>query len=117
MEAVDGPFEESCVIYEPYSGVAFQSTLYLQANYFYEPDLLFTYPQACLLPVFTINRSGNLTQETADKLFQPLMDALQAKIYVFYIGIGVAVLGFLMTVFAIVKIVKFKRVGPNAMKE
>ena len=46
---------------QPYTGVSFQSTIFLQGNYYHEPDELFTYNQTSLLPVFSIYRSGNLT--------------------------------------------------------
>ena len=45
-----------------------------------------------MLPVFSLFRSGNLTQEKADELFQPLVTALNVKTALFYIGI-VAALG------------------------
>lgn len=37
--------------------------------------------------MFSIYRSGNLTEDTANKLFGPLTTALNAKTAFFYVGI------------------------------
>lgn len=65
----------------------------MQANYFHEPDELFTYNQTCMLPVFAIYRSGNLTDTKADELFRPLTTALNIKMAIFYVGIVMLLLG------------------------
>lgn len=46
-----------------------------------------------MLPVFSVYRSGNLTEAQADKLFSPLNFALNVKTALFYVGIVVALGG------------------------
>ena len=89
--------------------MAFQSTLYLQANYLYEPDNLFTNNQSCLIPAFTVNRSGNLTESSAHKLLNPLKTALVAKIVIRWIGVAVAVLGAFLSGFVLFKLNVLKK--------
>ena len=73
--------------------MSFQSTLYLQANYLYEPDDLYTYNQTSFLPVFSIYRAGNLTEEQANNLFGEMKVAFVFQGVMFYVGIFVAIGG------------------------
>jgi hypothetical protein len=43
--------------------VSFQSCIYLQNNYYHQKDPLYVYPTEVLLPIFSISRSGNLTED------------------------------------------------------
>lgn len=45
------------------------------------------------LPIFAVYRSGNLTADTAHKLFGTLKSALNAKTALFYIGIVLSLVG------------------------
>lgn len=75
----------------------------------HEPDELFTYNQTCMLPVFTVNRAGNMTEETANKYLGPLVTALKVKAAVFVIGIISAVLGTLTMGFGVYKVTKLNK--------
>lgn len=67
--------------------------LYIQGNYLYEPDELFTINQTMMMPVVSIFRSGNLTEIKAHELFGPLTTALSVKTAMFYVGIVLALAG------------------------
>lgn len=86
-------------IIQPYTGVSFQSKIYLQNNYYHQPDFLYTHPLDTMLPIFAIARSGNLSEAKFHELYDPLVMALDAKPVVVRIGIGMivcfALLGFL----------------------
>ena len=57
---------------QPYTGVSFEATIFLQSNYYYEPDYLFRYDDSAMLPMFSLYRAGNLTESVAQDLFGPL---------------------------------------------
>jgi hypothetical protein len=45
-----------------------------------------------MLPVFSINRAGNLTEDKFHELYDPLVMGLGAKSAVVYIGIAITVI-------------------------
>lgn len=93
---------------QPYTGVSFQSTIYLQNNYFHQPDALFTYPTPTMLPIFAICRSGNLTEDVFHDLYDPLVLGLKIKEASVYVGIGIVAVFLGLFAFATFKIRKAK---------
>lgn len=77
---------------QPYTGASFQSCVYLQNNYLHQRDLLYDYPNDTMLPVFSVWRSGNLTEEKYKEIYAPLITALAVQASLKYVGIGLAVL-------------------------
>lgn len=89
-------YDETEVIMEPNSGATFVATLYLQTSVLLPQDALFTQPPR-MLPVFTLYRSGNMTELVANDLLGDLKTALQApKKLVLLSLFGVAFTGFLL---------------------
>jgi hypothetical protein len=82
--------------------------MYLQANFLYQPDELFTNNQTCMLPVFSVNRAGNLTEETANKYLSSLYTAFKVKTALLIVGIVVAVAGVIMFGFGVYRLKKLK---------
>lgn len=64
-----------------------------------------------MLPVFAIYRSGNLTQAEADKLFGPLVTALNVKTIIFYVGIVLTLIGLGLIVFGVLNFRRVKRIN------
>lgn len=85
-------WDDTFVIIEPYTGTSFQSCIYLQNNYYHQPNELYTYPIDTMMPIFSINRAGNLTEDKFHELYDPLVMGLSAKSAVVYIGIAMAVI-------------------------
>jgi hypothetical protein len=75
----------------------------LQNNYLHKPDPLYQYPTDVLLPIFSISRSGNLTESKFHELYDPLVTAFKAKTAVVYIGIILTVVFIGLLVFATIK--------------
>lgn len=61
-----------------------------------------------MLPVFSIYRSGNLTEEKAHELFDPLTTALNVKTGIFYVGIVLTLIGLGVLVFGILNMRRIK---------
>ncbi len=90
-------------VIQPYTGVSFQSQIYLQNNYLQKQDPLYQYPIDVLLPIFSISRGGNLTEDKFHELYDPLMTAFTVKGAVVYVGIALAVIFIGLLVFATLK--------------
>lgn len=89
-------YDETEVIMEPNSGATFVATLYLQTNVLLPQDVLFK-QQARMLPVFTLYRSGNMTEVVANDLLGDLKTALLApKKLVLLSLFGIALTAFLL---------------------
>lgn len=89
-------YDETEVIMEPNSGATFVATLYLQTNVLLPEDVLFT-QKSRMMPVFTLYRSGNMTEDVANDLLGDLKTALQApKKLVMLSLFGLAFTGFLL---------------------
>ena len=99
-------WDDTFILVEPYTGVSFQSVIYLQNNFYHQPDALYTYPIGTMMPIFAISRSGNLTEEKFHQLFDPLVMGLKFKQVVVYIGIGLALLSIVMFLFSYYKMRK-----------
>ena len=84
--------------------MSFQSTIYLQNNFYYTPDELFRYNQTSLLPTFSVYRSGNITEDAVSKYFGDLKTGLGAITAFRVVGIILAVLFLVLLAFAIFKI-------------
>lgn len=79
-------YDDSYLIIEPKTGVTFSATLYLQNSVHMRPDeVLFPQLESTMLPVMTLFRSANMTQDAADDLLGDLKVALAAprKILIF----------------------------------
>jgi hypothetical protein len=61
-------------------------------------------------PVFSVNRAGNLTEETANKYLSELYTAFKIKTAMLIVGIIVFVLGVLGVGFGAFKLRKLKKV-------
>jgi hypothetical protein len=70
-------YDETEVLMEPKSGATFVATIYLQTSLYLNTDILFT-REAHMLPVFTIYRSGNMSEAAAEDLLGDLKIALAA---------------------------------------
>lgn len=68
-------YDESELVIEPKTGASFTATLYLQTSMLLKQDLLFPREET-LLPIFTLYRSGNLTEKACDDLLGDLRIAL-----------------------------------------
>lgn len=88
---------------QPYTGVSFQSQIYLQNNYLQKQDPLYQYPTDVLLPIFSISRGGNLTEDKFHELYDPLVTAFSVKSAIVYVGIALAVVFIGLLVFATLK--------------
>jgi hypothetical protein len=96
-------YEVIIYIIQPYSGATFSAVLYLQSNYFYEKDDLFTQNQTYLLPVFSINRGGNFSEAGANKVFGLLKTGLTLKNVCLWLGIAMTVVTAILLVFFIIR--------------
>ncbi len=56
-----------------------------------------------MLPIFTISRSGNLTEDKFHELYDPLVIGLKLKTVVVYIGIAIVIVFGSMLAFAVYK--------------
>jgi hypothetical protein len=75
---------------EPFTGTTFGATIYLQTNYLFQMDELFERNQTMMLPIFSLWRSGNISDNAVDKYFGPIKDALKMKKYSIFIGMALA---------------------------
>jgi hypothetical protein len=50
-------------------GYRLQATIYLQTNYLYESDFLFERPGMMMIPIFSLWRSANVSQDVIDEYF------------------------------------------------
>lgn len=83
--------------------MSFQSCIYLQNNYLHKKDPLYDYEEDVLLPIFSISRSGNLTEEVFHDLYDPLVMAFTIKAVMLYVGIGLMVVFAGLLVFSTIK--------------
>jgi hypothetical protein len=56
-----------------------------------------------MLPIFSLYRSGNLTEEKAKDLYAPLILGLKIESSMVYVGIGIAVASLGLLIFATFK--------------
>jgi hypothetical protein len=56
-----------------------------------------------MLPIFSISRGGNLTEDKFHELYDPLVTAFRAKSAIVYVGIALAVVFIGLLVFATLK--------------
>jgi len=54
-------YDDTELVIEPKTGASFTATIYLQNSIYLDQDILFP-REPHMLPVFTIYRSGNLTE-------------------------------------------------------
>jgi hypothetical protein len=83
--------------------VSFQSCIYLQNNYYQRPDPLYDYPTEVMLPIFSISRSGNLTEDKFHDLYDPLVAAFTFKSASLYVGIALSVVFIALLICATLK--------------
>jgi hypothetical protein len=95
--------------------VSFQSVIYLQNNYYHQPDFLYPYPLPSLLPIFSISRSGNLTEDKFHELYDPLVMGLKAKEVAVSIGIGMTIGFGCLCICAVVCLVRKCRAAPRSI--
>lgn len=55
-------WDDTYIHIEPNTGTTFCATIYLQTNYYLEQDDLFWKNQTFMLPIFSIWRSGNISE-------------------------------------------------------
>lgn len=79
-------WDDTMLLVEPTSGAAFTAAIFLQTNCYVTPDLLFPGEER-MLPVFSLYRSGNISQEKAEELFGDLKTAIAAPRIMMLLGL------------------------------
>ncbi|CAD8079287.1 unnamed protein product [Paramecium primaurelia] len=72
-------WDDSYVIYEPYTGVALSALLNLMVSVEYKKDVLFPCDNYAILPVMSLMRGANWTSEQVDETFGELKSGLKLR--------------------------------------
>lgn len=59
-------YDDTYILLEPTTGTSFTATIYLQSNYELKQDELFSRSGLMMLPIFTVWRSGNMSEHAID---------------------------------------------------
>lgn len=70
-----------------------------------------------MMPVFSIYRSGNLTEDQANKLFSPLKTAFSVSSALFYLGIIVGIVGCVVGVHGFTKLQELKNKKKESLQD
>lgn len=96
---LSNPWDDTYLIVEPNTGASFTAVVYLQTNVLTSQDILFV-REPIMIPVFSLYRSGNITESSAKDLFGDLQFALAAKRKLLLIGLfGLALTAMLTLVY------------------
>lgn len=95
--------DDTYVDLEPYTGVNLGTTVRLQLNYEFAQDDLFSTSTVAMLPIYTLQRGTNFTDDQVDTVFGQLKTGLQI------VSIGPIVCYILSGLMIVISVLSFKR--------